>query len=82
MKSDSGFFHFATKQDQHKYENYRSLAYNVNVKIEGQSSEKELESKAKEVFEWAEKNGALFYTFLAYPLTGGIIEKQETFLDL
>lgn len=28
------------------------------------------------------KNGAKHYTFFAYPHTDGILEKQETFLDI
>lgn len=28
------------------------------------------------------KNGAKHYTFFAYPQTDGILEKQETFLDI
>ena len=44
--------------------------------------EKTLNEKAKEIFEWAMKNGAKHYTFFAYPQTDGILEKQETFLDI
>jgi glutamine synthetase len=41
-----------------------------------------LDEKAKEIFEWAKKKGALYYTFLCFPRSGGISEKQETFLNL
>ena len=64
------------------YENYRQMTFNSLMPASGNLSEKELESKAKEIFEWAKKNGVLYYSFLAYPHTGGILEKQETFLDL
>ena len=81
MKQMKDFF-FHKEDHSHDYENYRSMAYSVDIPTKGHTPTKELEEKAKEVFEWAKKNGALFYTFMAFPQTGGIIEKQETFLDL
>jgi glutamine synthetase len=34
------------------------------------------------IFDWAMKNGAKYYTFFGYPQTEGVLEKQETFLDI
>lgn len=64
------------------YQKYRSKALNPLVPTKGHIPDELLESKAKEIFEWAKNNGALYYTFFAYPSTEGVLEKQETFLDL
>ena len=57
--------------------------YALNPVTENKTlTEEELEEKAKEIFEWAKANGATHYTFLAYPQTEGICEKQDGFLDL
>ena len=37
---------------------------------------------AKDIHQWGKDNGARYYSFLAYPHTEAIAEKQETFLDL
>ena len=73
---------FKSHEESSEYENYRGLAYMPSVKFQGETEKDKLEEKAHEILEWAKKNGALFYTFLSFPLTGGIIEKHETFLDL
>ncbi len=65
-----------------EYQNYRSCALNPLVPTKGNISDELLERKAKEIFEWARRKGALYYTFFAYPSTEGVLEKQETFLDL
>lgn len=65
-----------------EYEGYRSLALDPLIPIRQHVSANVLEAKAKEIFEWAKRKGALYYTFIAYPQTEGVLEKQETFLDL
>lgn len=68
--------------DNVSYENYGSSTIQSLININETITETELDQKAKEIFEWAKKKGALYYTFLCFPRSGGISEKQETFLNL
>jgi hypothetical protein len=65
-----------------EYRNYRSKVHNPLVPSKGHIPDDLLEQKAREIFEWAQINGALYFSFFAYPSNEGILEKQETFLDL
>lgn len=83
MQTFKSFFSASVASSEpENYEGYREMAFNSSVPHSGELSCKEMEARAKEIFEWAKKKGALYYSFLAYPHTGGILEKQETFLDL
>lgn len=68
--------------DNVSYENYGTSSIPSLINLNDTITEKELDEKAKEIFEWAKKKGALYYTFLCFPRSGGISEKQETFLNL
>ena len=68
--------------DEQEYQDFQSMSMTSIGSQVGPVSSKEMEARAKEIFEWAKKKGANYYAFIAYPLTGGILEKQETFLDL
>lgn len=50
-----------------EYEGYRSFALDPLVPIRTNVAREELDKKAKEIFEWAKKKGALYYSFFAYP---------------
>lgn len=46
------------------------------------SSEERVTDKAQQIFDWAQKNGVDHYSFLSFPHSSGICEKQESFLDI
>ena len=62
--------------DNVSYENYGSAVIQSLIHGNEKITEEELDQKAKDIFEWAKKKGALYYTFLCFPRSGGISEKQ------
>ena len=58
------------------YENFHSMAFTPMKAGEDQLDENAANEKAKQIFEWAIKNGAKYYTFFGYPQTQGVLEKQ------
>ena len=58
--------------DNVSYEDYGSSAIQSLTNLNETITEAELDEKAKEIFEWAKKKGALYYTFLCFPRSGGI----------
>jgi hypothetical protein len=58
--------------DNVTYEDYGSSAIQSLVNHNETISEVELDEKAKHIFEWAKKKGALYYTFLCFPRSGGV----------
>ncbi len=66
MKSLRSFIANQDTLDTH-YEGYRSYALDPLVPIREHVEASVLEAKAKEIFEWAKRKGALYYTFFAYP---------------
>ena len=66
MKSLRSFIANQDTLDTH-YEGYRSFALDPLIPIRETVPPDILEDKAKEIFEWAKKKGALYYTFFAYP---------------
>lgn len=66
MKSLRSFIANQDTLDTH-YEGYRSFALDPLIPIRETVPPHILEDKAKEIFGWAKKKGALYYTFFAYP---------------
>lgn len=64
------------------FNGYRSLALDPLIPVRSDVSLSVVEQKAAEIFEWAKKKGALYYTFLTFPQNDTVTEKQDTFLDL
>lgn len=64
------------------YRNFGRLTFNPFLTKPPPSTSSELASIVLSIQAWAKENGARYYSFLPYPHTEGIAEKQETFLHL
>lgn len=58
------------------YKNYGRLCYDPFENKSPPSDAQHLKETVDGIFEWAKTNGAKYYSFLAFPHTEGVAEKQ------
>ena len=75
--------------EQHKHhthnihhENAGHFVYIPHLQKTELATDEQLEKEAHNIYEWAKSRGAERYSFIAYPHTSGICEKQESFLSI
>lgn len=64
------------------YRNFGKMSLDPFERADPRHSKKTIEEAGEQIHHWAKEHGARYFSFLAFPHTEGIAEKQDSFLRL
>lgn len=66
----------------YSYRNFGKMSLDPFERVDPRKNVKAIEEAGENIYQWARDRGARYFSFLAFPHTEGIAEKQDSFLRL
>lgn len=67
---------------RYSYRKFGKLTLDPFEKSDPRNNKKSIEDASEEIYQWAKDHGARYFSFLSFPHTEDMTEKQDSFLSL